>query len=106
MSESDPDRIDSLSFEEALAQLEEIVQTLERGEVSLEDSIDLYERGAALRELCTRKLNEAKMRIERVVGGGAGVVPLDGGGAASRQAPAGVEDPLDWPPARRRRRTS
>lgn len=82
MSESDPDRIDHLSFEEALAQLEEIVQTLERGEVSLEASIDLYERGAALRELCTRKLNEARMRIERVVGGGAGVVPLDGGGAA------------------------
>ena len=73
-----PGRIGELSFEAALAELEEIVDRLEGGEVPLEESIALYERGAALRERCTRKLRDARMRIERVVEDGAGVAPLDG----------------------------
>ncbi len=89
MAESGTGEIESLSFEEALAQLEEIVETLESGEVPLEESIDLYERGAALRERCTQKLKDARMRIERVVDGGAGALPLDGGepGAEDGTAP-------------------
>ena len=83
MAESGSSGIEGLSFEEALAQLEEIVEKLESGEVPLEKSIDLYERGAALRERCTQKLKGAKMRIERVVEGGAGTVPLDGGDPGS-----------------------
>ncbi len=79
MSESVSGEIDNLSFEEALKQLEEIVSRLESGEVPLEESIDLYERGALLRERCTKKLDDARMRIERVIGGGAGTGPLDGG---------------------------
>ena len=78
MAESGRSGIEGLSFEEALAQLEEIVERLESGEVPLEKSIDLYERGAVLRERCTQKLKDAKMRIERVVEGGAGTAPLDG----------------------------
>ena len=75
--------IEGLTFEDALAQLEEIVAKLESGEVPLEESINLYERGAALRERCTEKLKDAKMRIERVVDGGAGTAPLDFGDSDS-----------------------
>ena len=89
MAESGTSGIESLSFEEALAQLEEIVEKLEGGEVPLEESIDLYERGAALRERCTQKLRDARMRIDRVVEGGAGTVPLDGREAGSGEGQAG-----------------
>ncbi len=55
-----------LSFEAALAELEKIVGRLESGEVPLQDAIDLYERGDALRKLCAERLNAAQARIESI----------------------------------------
>jgi exodeoxyribonuclease VII small subunit len=54
----------SPSFEDALARLEGIVTRLEKGELSLEESLELYEQGIALSRLCHGKLAEAEDRIE------------------------------------------
>ncbi len=59
----------AMSFEDALAELERIVQGLEGGKQRLEDAIGAYERGAALRTHCETKLREAEMRVERIVTG-------------------------------------
>lgn len=59
--------IAGLSFEEALAELEAIVQRLEAGEGKLDEAIDAYERGAALKRHCEAKLREAQARIEKIV---------------------------------------
>ncbi|WP_421792355.1 exodeoxyribonuclease VII small subunit [Hyphobacterium sp.] len=56
-----------LSFEAALAELESIVQQLESGDVELEKSIEIYERGAALKAHCERKLREAELKVEKIV---------------------------------------
>ena len=56
----------NLSFEEALKELEEIVNSLERGDVSLEDAIEAYERGSMLKNQCEKRLQEAKMKVERI----------------------------------------
>ena len=56
----------NLSFEEALKELEEIVNSLERGDVSLEDAIEAYERGSMLKNQCEKRLKEAKLRIENI----------------------------------------
>jgi exodeoxyribonuclease VII small subunit len=69
MSETSPPDIESLSFEQALAELESIVQQLESGEVELEKSIAIYERGAALRAHCEGKLKNAELKVERIVRG-------------------------------------
>ncbi|MDZ7772623.1 MAG: exodeoxyribonuclease VII small subunit [Balneolaceae bacterium] len=55
-----------LNFEDALSRLEEIVNELESDEISLEDSIALYEEGIRLSRICTEKLEEAELRIEKV----------------------------------------
>ncbi|MEM7422209.1 MAG: exodeoxyribonuclease VII small subunit [Pseudomonadota bacterium] len=60
--------IDSMSFEEALAALEDVVRRLEAGQVPLEQSIDLYERGERLRERCDDRLKQAELRVEKIVG--------------------------------------
>lgn len=57
------DILKHLSFEEALAELEKIVQALECGQMPLEDAITAYERGAQLRRHCERKIDEAEERI-------------------------------------------
>lgn len=62
-----PNDVAALSFERALAELEEIVSKLEKGQVELEDSIALYERGAALKAHCEAKLKSAQERIEKIV---------------------------------------
>ena len=76
------DDIGKLSFEQALTQLEEIVQQLERGDVPLDQSITLYERGEKLRATCQQRLDAAQARIEKIVAGAdgkpTGTVPLDG----------------------------
>jgi exodeoxyribonuclease VII small subunit len=66
------DDIASLSFEQALAELERIVAELESGKTDLEHSIDAYERGSLLRAHCEAKLKEAQLRVERIVIGPAG----------------------------------
>lgn len=62
----------SLSFEAALGELENIVSRLEQGEVDLEDSIALYERGQALKSHCEAKLKAAEGRLEKLVLGADG----------------------------------
>ena len=73
--------IAEMSFEEAMAALEQVVGALERGDVALEASIALYERGAALKAHCAGKLREAEEKVEliRVAEGRAvGTVPVEG----------------------------
>ena len=59
--------VEELSFEAALRELEGIVSRLEQGEVDLEDSIALYERGTALKAHCEKKLKGAEARLEKIV---------------------------------------
>ena len=61
-----PDDIKAMSFEDAMTELEVIVQRLEQGKGSLEDSIHSYERGAQLRRYCEQKLADARERVERI----------------------------------------
>lgn len=75
-----PADIAKLSFEEALAQLEEIVGTLEGGQGKLDEAIGSYERGALLKRHCEAKLREAQQKVERIVvadGEAAGTEPFD-----------------------------
>jgi len=58
--------IEKLSFEDALQKLEEIVRQLETGKVSLEETIDIYEKGEALRKRCTVLLKEAKLKVQKL----------------------------------------
>jgi exodeoxyribonuclease VII small subunit len=67
MSEAPPPEVASLSFEDALAELEQIVRGLESGQQKLEDAILAYERGAALRKHCEAKLAEAEARVAAIV---------------------------------------
>lgn len=69
--------IQQLSFEQALGELESIVDRLETGDVALEESIEIYQRGAQLRAYCDAKLKSAQARIEKITGDGSGTVPLD-----------------------------
>lgn len=69
MAKADAGGPGGMSFEAALHELEEIVQRLESGEVPLEESVKIYERGAALREHCEAKLNAARQRVEVLAGG-------------------------------------
>ena len=75
------DDIGALSFEAALAQLEELVRQLEGGDVPLDRSIELYERGEALRKHCQARLDGAQARIEAIVadseGRATGTRPFD-----------------------------
>ena len=70
-----------LPFEKALAELEDIVKRLERGDVPLEDSIAIYERGEALKKHCESLLKRAETRIEKITvgpdGQASGTTPLD-----------------------------
>lgn len=71
MSEQTSD-ISAMSFEDALRALEDVVRRLESGDVPLDDSISLYERGEALRKHCQARLDAAQARIERIVTGPGG----------------------------------
>jgi exodeoxyribonuclease VII small subunit len=64
--------VSEMSFETALKELETIVARLEQGEVDLEDSIALYERGQALKSHCEAKLKTAEGRLEKIVQGSGG----------------------------------
>ena len=63
---SDPKPIEEMSFEEAIRELETVVNALDRGDVPLEDSITLYERGAALKARCEAKLKEAEEKVAQI----------------------------------------
>ena len=73
--------VKALPFEKALAELESIVQKLERGDVPLEESVAIYERGEVLKRRCEELLRQAEARVEKIT--------LDAGGK-----PTGTE-PLD-----------
>lgn len=84
--DSDPARptadgaVAAMSFEQALAELELIVQKLERGQLDLDAAIKAYERGTELRQHCNMKLKEAELRVEKLSFDGAGnarLQPLD-----------------------------
>ncbi|MBI1220916.1 MAG: exodeoxyribonuclease VII small subunit [Rhodobacteraceae bacterium] len=70
-----------MSFEEAMAALEQVVTRLERGDVPLEESITLYEQGAALKAHCAAKLKAAEEKVELIrvaEGRAAGTTPVEG----------------------------
>ena len=64
--------IEEMTFETALAELEQIVDRLERGDVPLAESVSIYERGESLKQHCERLLKEAEMRVEKIRLGGNG----------------------------------
>ena len=66
MAEDEADEVVGLSFEKALAELEQIVERLERGDVPLAESIAIYERGEVLKKHCERLLREAEARVEKI----------------------------------------
>lgn len=70
-----PEDIARMSFEEALAELEQIVAKLESGDVGLEDSIEIYSRGSLLRRHCEDKLKSAEAKIEKIKVAGPGEAP-------------------------------
>ena len=73
--------IAGMSFEEAMAALETVVSQLEKGEVPLEQSIALYERGAALKAHCAGKLKDAEEKVELIraqEGRAVGTTPVEG----------------------------
>ena len=76
-----PPAIETLTFEKALAELEQIVGRLERGDVPLAEAITIYERGEALKKHCEKLLGEAEGRVEKIrigaSGDAVGVEPLD-----------------------------
>ena len=55
-----------LTFEEAMKELEKIVDSLDRGDVSLDEAIAAYDRGSQLKDYCQKKLHEAKMKVETI----------------------------------------
>ena len=59
--------IKNMSFEQALSELEEIVEKLEQGDIDLEDSIDIYERGNLLKVHCEEKLKSAKLKVDKII---------------------------------------
>ena len=81
MTEGQDKPIGEMSFEEALRALEGVVRNLESGDVPLDESISLYERGEELRKACQARLDAAQARIEKIVQGAdgkpSGTVPFD-----------------------------
>lgn len=74
--------VEKMSFEDAMKELESVVGQLERGDVALDQSIALYERGAALKARCEAKLKEAEEKVAKITldgdGKPTGTTPLDG----------------------------
>jgi len=62
----EPADLAGISFEDALRELETIVSSLERGDVSLDDAITAFERGTALKAHCQSRLEEARMKVEQI----------------------------------------
>ncbi|MGQ3486229.1 exodeoxyribonuclease VII small subunit [Roseovarius pacificus] len=74
--------VNEMSFEQAMKELEQVVGQLERGDVALEDSIRLYERGAELKKRCETKLKEAEEKVAAITldgdGTPTGTTPVEG----------------------------
>ena len=89
-------KTDTPPFEEALKQLEEIVQKLEKGELTLEESLALYEEGIRLSRLCHAKLEEAEGKIAMLIKDARGDLVLDAQGRPKTK-PLPKEDDEDTP---------
>ena len=74
--------VEKMSFEDAIKELETVVGQLERGDVALDESIALYERGAALKARCEAKLKEAEEKVAAITldgeGNPTGTTPVEG----------------------------
>jgi exodeoxyribonuclease VII small subunit len=68
------EKIESLSFEDSYAMLEQVIQKLESGELSLEESVALYEQGIKLAAHCGRKLDDAQLKVTQLLSAVAGKV--------------------------------
>jgi len=78
MSESD---INALTFEQAMEQLETLVKKLEEGKFSLDEAVKYYEKGVELKNFCDKKLQAAKMKVEKLTVNGNGEVASEQFGA-------------------------
>ena len=58
--------LEKLTFEEAMKELEKLVDSLDKGDVSLDEAIAAYDRGSQLKDYCQKKLHEAKMKVETI----------------------------------------
>ena len=72
-----PADVRALSFEDAMSELEDIVRGLEQGAGSLDQAIDSYSRGVALKTHCEAKLKEAQLRVDKIVVGSGGVLTTE-----------------------------
>ena len=59
-------KLEKLTFEEAMKELELLVDSLDKGDISLDQAIAAYDRGSQLKDHCQKKLNEAKMKVETI----------------------------------------
>ena len=64
------DTLEKMTFEEAIKELERLVDDLDKGDVSLDEAIAAYDRGSQLKDHCQKKLNEAKMKVETIQSSG------------------------------------
>ena len=60
------DPLEKMTFEDAMKELENLVDSLDKGDVSLDEAIAAYDRGSQLKDHCQKKLNEAKMKVETI----------------------------------------
>ena len=68
--------LEKMTFEDAMKELENLVDSLDKGDVSLDEAIAAYDRGSQLKDHCQKKLNEAKMKVETIQSSGdSNVVP-------------------------------
>ena len=68
--------LEKMTFEDAMKELENLVDALDKGDVSLDEAIAAYDRGSQLKDYCQKKLNEAKMKVETIQSSGeSNVVP-------------------------------
>ena len=58
--------LEKLTFEKAMKELEELVDSLDKGDVSLDEAIAAYDRGSQLKDYCQKKLHDAKMKVETI----------------------------------------
>ena len=70
------DPLEKMTFEDAMKELENLVDALDKGDVSLDEAIAAYDRGSQLKDHCQKKLNEAKMKVETIQSSGeSNVIP-------------------------------
>ena len=69
--------LEKMTFEEAMKELENLLESLDKGDISLDKAIAIYDRGTQLKDHCQKKLNEAKMKVETIQSSGDSKVILN-----------------------------